>query len=360
MTEREDKMWMLKIDQAKAETNLERARLGEPSSEKLPDIEFSGVYKDSTIARKIQARLDNRQQPLALFTDIDNTFYRTDQIKTMHNLDKLAESENMGKVFITGRDQPMVESQTDLPKADIVAGAVGTEISVLNNNGKYERDEKFRQLLLNTWDRDKVYEQSQKLVEENPKLIFQPRDDPQTREKDETNQPPQEFKISFHVFGEYSDLKEAVKLLEENVTGARAIGSTDIHDPHKFNIDLLPLAAGKEMVIRYLSVKLGLKGFTAGDSGNDLSMLLEGGQPAIVVGGARQEAKIVALQTGEPSPRVDVREFTQGERVQKIYVGKDKYEEAAQAIINALGRGDFNPDHAVQFMIDLYQLNKRQ
>lgn len=359
MMEHEGKMWMLKIDQAKAETNLERARSGEPAKENLPKIEFTGVYKESKIANRIQERLDNNQHPLALFSDIDNTYYRRDQIEAMNELDRLLELEAIGKVYITGRDQPMVENQKDLPKADVVAGSVGTEIYVLQENDEYQLDEEFRQLLLNTWNRNKIYETAQRLTHEYPQLIFQPRDRPGAYERNETNQPPQEFKISFHVYGEYSDLEETVKLLEENISGARAIGSTDIHDSHKFNIDLLPLQAGKEMVISYLCQKLGLAGFTAGDSGNDLSMLIEGGQPAILVGGARQEAKAITLQLGETSPRTDVREFPQGGKIQKIYIGRDKYEDAARAIVNALGRGDFNPDNAVRFVIDLCNINRK-
>lgn len=266
--------------------------------------------------------------------------------------------EQMAKIYITGRDQPMVESQTDLPKADIVAGAVGTEIYVKQKDGGYKLDEEYRQILLNTWDREKIYQAAQRLVAENLGLMFQPRDVPGAFERGETNQQPQKFKISFHVFGEYTDIERMVELLEKELVGARAIGSTDIHNPKKFNIDLLPLHAGKELAIRYLAEKFGLKGFAAGDSGNDLSMLLEGGQPAILVGGARQEAKTIVLETGEPSPRSDVREFRQEDLIQKIYVGGNHHDDAAKGIVNALSRGDFNPNNAVQLVNSLYQLSK--
>lgn len=85
--EQEDKLWMLKIEQAKGETNLERVRSGEPIQEELPKIEFTGVYEDSNIAAKIQKRLEKGQHPLALFSDIDNTFYRKDQVEAMQTLD---------------------------------------------------------------------------------------------------------------------------------------------------------------------------------------------------------------------------------------------------------------------------------
>lgn len=351
-------LWMLKVEQAKNEANLERARTAEPSQEELPKIEFTGVYENSNIAAKIQHRLEKGQRPLALFSDIDNTFYRKDQVEAMQALDQVMEEEKMAKIYITGRDQPMVESQTDLPKADIVAGAVGTEIYVKQKDGGYKLDEEYRQILLNTWDREKIYQAAQRLVAENPGLMFQPRDVPGAFERGDTNQSPQEFKTSFHAFGEYTDMERMVELLEKELVGARAIGSTDIYNPKKFNIDLLPLHAGKELAIRYLAEKFGLKGFAAGDSGNDLAMLLEGGQPAILVGGARQEAKAIVLETGEPSPRSDVRELHQEGLIQKIYVGKDHYDDAAKGIVNALSRGDFNPENALQFVNSLYQLSK--
>lgn len=113
MIEKENKLWVLKFEQAKAEANLERARSGDPIKQELPKIEFTGVYQNSTTVAKIQKRLEKGQYPLALFSDIDNIFYRKDQVEAMQTLDQAMGREQMAKIYITGRDQPMIESHSD-------------------------------------------------------------------------------------------------------------------------------------------------------------------------------------------------------------------------------------------------------
>jgi len=135
------------------------------------------------------------------------------------------------------------------------------------------------------------------------------------------------------------------RLLESEIKGAQVILSADIDDPQKHNIDLLPPNAGKGMALRYLTEKLGIRGVAAGDSGNDLTMLIEGGHPAIVVGGAREELRTAVMGFEDtPSFNSKVKKLPNS---QKILIGQDKIEEATQGLIHALQQGDFNPEDAL-------------
>jgi len=364
----------LAFQQEKDKANLEYARrishdasreaqeqpriYDELGKEQTVESEITGLYQDSSIADKIAKRRESSQSPVALFTDIDNSFYRKGQVDTTQKLDHMLNDNNWGLIYETGRDFSMVDSQADLPKADVVVGAVGTEISLRKKDGTYIPDEEYRKLLLGTWDRDEVYAKSQQIVAANPEIIFQERDVPGAFEAGQTNQPPQEFKISFNVSGDNSVAERIKNVLEQDIAGARVVLSQDMNDPMKWNIDLLPIHAGKELAVRYLSGKLGVRGMAAGDSGNDLTMLTDSGHPAILVGGAHEGVKSSIMQFGTSSSfSSEARELPSGHR---IIIGDDKTDLAAQGIINVLGQGDLNPEDAKWFVKSMYELSKRE
>lgn len=215
----EDRQASIEFEDIKEQSNLEYARrirsqdekYDKFGQEKLPDIELTGIYKESSLADKIERRRALGLSPVSMFSDIDNTFYRKGEAETTEKLSEILNRNNWGIIYITGRDFPMVDNQEDLPKADVVVGAVGTEIFVRDKEGGYQQDEEFRQLLLNTWDREEVYLQAQEIVERSQeKLKFQGRDVPGAyNPEDPKSEPPQDFKISFNVFGSPEDAKQA-------------------------------------------------------------------------------------------------------------------------------------------------------
>ncbi len=361
-------------DQAKAEANLEYGRrvtrdhereengedriYGELGQERVIKKELTGLFKDSSIADKIKRREGAGLSPVALFTDIDNTFYRKGQVEATHKLECVLLDNDWGLTYVTGRDFQMVDEQTDLPKADVVVGAVGTEIYVRSKDGKYAMDEEYRKLLLGTWDRGEVYKISQEIVAFNPSIVFQERDVPEANESGKTNHPPQEFKISFNVFGDNKAAQSMVDIMNNKIRGARVILSQDIHDPQRWNIDLLPVHAGKELAVRYLSEKLGVRGVVSGDSGNDLTMLTDSRYPAILVGGSHEHVKGEIMQfIPAPGPSMQTRELVTGH---KIIIGEDGIDTAAKGLLNNLQKGDFNPEDAKWFVRSLYELSRQE
>jgi len=360
----EEKIAALAFNDEKNKANLVYAnRTKGPNSSKydslgqeiLSQVELSGIYKDSSISRKIEKRKTDGLQQVVLFSDIDNTFYDRNNPDASSHLSNMLEKMSWGVVYVTGRDQEMVESQNDLPKADIVVGAVGTEIYILNTEGKYVRDEEFREILLGSWDRDTIYQEAKDIVNRHSDISFQPRDNPDLIGQE--GHEPQEFKISLHIFGEIEKAQEVAKLFDQ-IKGIKVIFSTDIHNPNKFNLDLLPETGGKELAVQYLSNKLGIKGFVAGDSGNDLGMLLDSGHPAILVGGAQEEtrAAVVNYQADGLFDR-QIRRMPNG---QEIRIGTDKIDDASRGIINALQQADFNPEDAKWFVTNLYNMSKKE
>ncbi len=292
----------LRHQQAKEEGLLEQARREREEPEKygqgrerIVNPELGGIYETGTIVDKIGERLSRKQAPIALFSDIDNTFCHKDMPEVSETLSRILEENSWGLVFVTGRDFKMVDELEDLPEADVVVGAVGTEIHVRQKDGSYVRDGEFRNLLLGTWNRDTIYKESQEIVKKNERIVFQTRDLPGALESGKVDQPPQEFKISFWIGGDLKEAQRLVELFKEKTPGAETILSADAYEPNRFDLDLLPQKAGKGAAIKYLSAKLGLGGIVAGDTGNDLSMLLESGHPAILVGGATKEAKIAVM-----------------------------------------------------------------
>lgn len=357
--------WMA-FEQAKDQSNLELARRNSDQSERYDKFgrerraipEPEGVYADSSMALKIASRVKKGNQPIALFTDIDNTFYRQEEAELSGKLASILDENKWGLVYVTGRDLPAVEGQDDLPQADIVVASVGTEIFVKKPDGTYEQDSGYRKLLLGTWDRAEVYKVAQQLVNENEALEFQPRDVSGTFVREGAGQEPQEFKISFNISGDQKTADQICALVEERISGARVVLSQDIHKENWWNLDLLPIHAGKELAVRHLTEKLGLIGHVGGDSGNDISMLVDSGLPAILVGNAHEhvKAEVVGLEMMPTSSGMQVRRLENG---CKIACGREKVDEAAAGLINALQQGDLNPEEAQWFIHSLICLSER-
>lgn len=360
-------MAAIQYEDTKAASNLEISRRissGEEAVVSLDEAEteMPKIFANSTIQGKIETRIGQGKQPVALFTDIDHTFYHPEETEAMADLYHLIEDNKYGLIYVTGRDLPMVLEQKDLPQTDIIVTAVGTEIYIRTRDGEYAADENYAQLLRKNWKREDVYAAVGQIVDERSEAAqFQPRD---KRESEEGRDPrgPQEFKISLWVDGQTADyITSLSEEVQAKVPHCQVITSEDINIPQRFNIDILPEGVSKSFAVRYLTRALGLKGFVAGDSGNDVAMLVESGHTGILVGGARQDAKKALVEIGDKDESttglIIFREGEQGKR-QRVVIGRDDVDRAARGIINVLGRADLNPHDAKDFVLSLYRLSQ--
>lgn len=361
----EDKSASLEFQQAKEEGLLEQARRSRQEPEKydslgrerVTPVEFTGIYKSGTIAEKINYRLDHGQSPLVLFSDIDNTFYHKELPEEASRLSQILEDNHWGLVFVTGNEADILSRRPELPKADILVGAVGTDIAVRQKDGSYAKDEEYQKLLGEGWDRPQIIEESRGIISENPQIRFQDKTDP-----DKNPDVKEPFKVSFWVNG---DIKDADPILEKFRarlgSDIQIIAVIDIGNPiTSYNIDILPKNAGKAFAVRYLTNKLGVFGPVAGDSENDIDMLVESGQPAILVGNAtdrtRQSVLLATKDEKVASFGTKVQKLPSGAR---ITIGRKGAEDAARGLTSILKKGDINPEDARWFVASLYRLSKK-
>lgn len=174
-------------------------------------------------------------------------------------------------VFSTGRllgDAIETAEVNGLPRPDFVIGGVGT--MVFNGRSGSRLDE-FSKVLDEKWDRAAV----DRIVRDFAGI---------------TPQPPEqqhEWKSSWFWHGAAPDqLRELEETLRSAGVGAQVIYSS------ARDLDVLPLAANKGNALRWLCGHLGIgldEAVTAGDTGNDVSMLLAPGVRGIAVGNSEPE-----------------------------------------------------------------------
>ncbi|MDO8497860.1 MAG: HAD family hydrolase [bacterium] len=222
-----------------------------------------------------------------------------------------AEKENIPIVGVSGRDLDQV---IELQKAftsqfpeffsllmfDALIGAVGTEIWLKKDDGAYELDEEYRHILRDTYGfkREKIYPLCTQFIEQmknehsSAHVRFQQRDMEITSTEEHKKQ---EFKISMEFEAQLPQAKiiqqAGKKFFNEqgypNVKIVLSYQTTIDESLERYNLDILP--CGKKEAVEYLSKKYPMNPIIAGDSGNDLDMLLIPEGLSIVVGNAKKE-----------------------------------------------------------------------
>ena len=208
----------------------------------------------------------------ALVSDIDNTL-----IGNRHGLDQLVEwiadrSDRVAFGIATGRSlesAAAVLARWRVPTPDVLITSVGSEI---NYGPDLRQDGGWAEHIRHRWRRDAV---------ENA-LGGLPGLEPQAAE----NQ--REFKLSYNIDpGRMPSVRDLAAMLRTCGLQARLIVSSGRY------LDVLPIRASKGLALRDLAYKWGLPlaaVLVAGDSGNDIEMLV-GDTRGVVVGGYSSELR---------------------------------------------------------------------
>ncbi len=212
-----------------------------------------------------------------LASDIDNTLTGNPAaLKTLaQQIELLREQDKLILFLSTGRSLKEVMdgfAEEHIPQADAIISQVGTEIYLPPFSVDMLPLEEWTHFLHEHYSR----EQAETFVSDIEGAEIQP-------EKYNTS-----LKVSYFL-DKAPDPEQAAELIQQRVeevhNGYQVVWSSGKH------LDILPAAAGKGKAIRFLIEYLDLAPqavITAGDSGNDRSMLLEF-RRGIVVGNAQPE-----------------------------------------------------------------------
>lgn len=329
----------------------------EKSKESLSEQE--SCYVNSGLFKMVQRQEQRGERPGALFTDVDNTFYREERDGASKQLFGKAMENSYPVVAITGNDFPTVNRRIEsgeLPRFQAIAGAVGTEVWVLHDEGyhpRYIRDEFFHSCLTETgYDRKAIVRNSREIIQKLGNDYPESRFNFQIPEKEnqlEANPEPdyQPFKVSFHFFSDKNSLEKitadvAAHFPDQAVIVCEEIGYNENLPPEanvrKYCLDILPVT--KADAVDYIARVSGVqRGIVAGDSGNDSEMLLKSEiLNGVLVGGYKPEAKrdidaaIEHRKKGERSfQRIKVSEGTD----RLIYIEQKPERMAAESILHA-------------------------
>ncbi len=296
----------------------------------------------------------NPESPVTLLAaDVDNTLVRKGKEQSTEELFDEAAKGHYPIAAVTGNTCSVIAgyiSSGKLPRSpEILVGSVGTEIYVLQPDGRYQKDHVFEQTLKESgFAREQIVIQSRALIEEmkisDPTRNFDFQTYEQEHPTDEKSQP---FKVSFYFYGGPQDMQkiaEKVSTLFPNqaIVACEEIGYNEAHPKEsnkKYCLDIL--ANTKGGAARYLRAVAGIefeqiKIVGAGDSGNDLD-LLEESDVGVAVGGSKQELMDdVERTTTKKKGRRSFRKVTDSAGVvQAVYVEQDVNRQAAESILRA-------------------------
>lgn len=254
----------------------------------------------------------------ALVTDIDNTLYRAghkDAVQAAWDLRAKASEAPYPIIAVTGGDyEQLVRARIEnheLPVLDVLVTSVGTEIRYLLADGTYQKDEGYDKLLQDTgYDRLAVVKRAQELftaeTARGREVMFQ---DPEAEAvyiaKPDRSYLP--YKVGLHFFAN-DEGKEMASIFRSEFKDLKIVVCEEINynttlkpseKRKKFCLDIMP--ATKADAVNYLIKKFNIEqGVVAGDSGNDIDMLLETPKSfvAVAVGGHKTELKH-ALETNK-------------------------------------------------------------
>lgn len=292
-------------------------RLSDPVESLTPEDEaVLSVYEKSTLIKKRQTQIDRNEPFGACFSDIDDTFYRPDRAEASQSISKEADSLDYPVIAVTGNNFENIERRINsgkLSNFDAIVGSVGNEIWIRQSSEDekekpvYKKDEEYERLLiLAGFDREKIAHEVIEMASQIQTTFTDSQFDYQSAFKDEEikylngqEADVQPFKISFHFFASSNqEIDNIMGKITETFPNQKIVMCGEIGynttvekgQPLKYCVDIV--AATKVDAVNYLTNLIDVKrGIIAGDSGNDLDMLLKNkiNMEGVVVGGYKPE-----------------------------------------------------------------------
>jgi len=237
---------------------------------------------------------------LLLCTDLDRTLLpngpQPESPDAMLRLRQLVRHESVVLVYVTGRDQVLVENAIDefrLPQPDYVIANVGSTIYQVEQ-GRWSHWQIWQQEISPDWN-GLTHDEMHELFSAIPSL--------QLQEAAKQN----EYKLSYYV--SLDDDEQALMIKMQCILDRRAIRVNLIWSIDELAaiglLDVLPAAASKRHAIEFLMAQLGFNHSNtifAGDSGNDLAVLSSPINSVLVANASaevRDEAQRLASDIGQ-------------------------------------------------------------
>ena len=227
-----------------------------------------------------------------LCTDLDRTLIPNgDQPEPQGARDLFRDIVNRPDILLTyvsGRSRQLLQqaiADYELPQPDYAITDVGATLYQLEN-GNWEIASDWRQMIAADWKGHDARDLQHQINLQRSKLTLQP----------ESGQA--EYKLSFEMTPahgldrEVEQLKTALASLKVNCNLISSIDETC----SRGLVDILPASANKRFAIEFLAAKLGIgmnNIFFAGDSGNDLDVILSP-IPSVLVGNTTSTVKDTA------------------------------------------------------------------
>ncbi|HKX72407.1 MAG TPA: HAD family hydrolase [Candidatus Saccharimonadales bacterium] len=239
----------------------------------------------------------------ALFTDIDDTLIERGGDPTLrqeaHQLRDDLAAEGSDLILVTGLQFQAAQTRIDsgeIPLPDGIISSVGTDIW-LRQDDQWRQDQEYADWLVGTGYKCAA------VMLETMRFI---RESPASYELTVEQKPsPEPYKISLNFMANHTDAAMLAQQARVFFPRFKIVTCEEIHfnatlppgaERRKFCLDIVPATKADAMV--YLIGKLGITaGFKAGDSGNDVDMLLNpDALTPILVGGYKKEA-LTAVQS---------------------------------------------------------------
>ncbi len=229
---------------------------------------------------------------ILLCTDLDRTLLpngvQPESEQARVRFSRLVGRPEVSLVYVTGRHQQLIEQAIDeyqLPRPDYVIANVGTTIYRVEDS-QWQADSGWSAQLDKCWRGLRSSDIQQHLVHYDQLKLQEP--EKQT-----------DFKLSYYVSPDHFS-PELLESIEQYLKQQQIITSItwSIDETTRTGLlDILPACASKKQAIEYLAQQCGLQAATvfAGDSGNDLSVLISQ-IPSILVANATDELKQQVLE----------------------------------------------------------------
>jgi hydroxymethylpyrimidine pyrophosphatase-like HAD family hydrolase len=278
--------------------------------------------------------LNQQPQRRALFTDIDNTLVRrgTQYAEAAKHIREYTTTQHIPLILVTGLSANQVLARIEageIPQPEAICGSVGTEIWLRTHDNIWQKDTAYNSWLAAIgFNATTVQKQASMFIATASQhdFVFQPQH-AQNR-----------YKVSLHFM---ATPKQAIDLQQKaaayfapfkvvvckDITAVLPPGS----ERQKFCMDILPATKGD--AVAYLTRQLDIQGgWKAGDSGNDLEMLLhKDSLTPILVGGYTEEAGQVML-AGAHHKKDSIFKLSNGH---KAYI-ETSSQKAGESILQAL------------------------